>query len=194
MEFIRQWIIQIAYIAVLSIIFELLIPSSSLKKYARVVIGLIIMITIINPIINFIKGDFNFDAMVFKNNYYMNNSDIESLSKEAERQRDMLITKEYKMRLIEQIKSRIQNTYEVEDVNIAVNIVEDINSKDFGKINSIYISFKVPKIKPGKSIGINKVSVNSSNSDKVPIDYSDIKKMISTFYNVPLKNITIEEK
>lgn len=194
MEFIKHWITQIAYISVLSIVLELLIPSSGLKKYARVIIGLIIMITIINPVIDFIKGNYNFDAMVFKNNYYMNRSDIESLSKEAEKQRYMLISKEYKRRLVEQIKSRILNTYEVDNVNVVVNIIEDINSKDFGKINSIYISFKYPKTKSGNSTNVNKVNINSSNNDKIPIDYNDIKKIISTFYNVPFKNITIEEK
>lgn len=54
------------------------------------------MITILNPLINFLKGGANIEAYVFKNDYFLKNINIEQISKEAEKQRDNLIVAEYK--------------------------------------------------------------------------------------------------
>lgn len=79
MEFLKDWITQIIYIAILSIVLELLVPSSSLKKYAKVAIGFVIMITILNPLINFLKGGANIEAYVFKNDYFLKNINMEQI-------------------------------------------------------------------------------------------------------------------
>lgn len=181
MEFIENWITQIIYIAILSIVLELLVPSSSLKKYAKVAIGFVIMITILNPLINFLKGGANIEAYVFKNNYFLKNIDVEQISKEAQKQRNNLIVVEYKKRLIEQIKERLVNLYEIEGVEVDVSFVEDLNDKEFGKINEITLSFK-------------STTMASQNSVENKKFNEEIKKAISAFYNVPLKNITIKEE
>ncbi|AIS52373.1 stage III sporulation protein AF [Thermoanaerobacter kivui] len=193
MEFLKNWITQIVYIAILSIILELLVPSSSLKKYAKVAIGLVIMITILNPLISFLKGGANLEAQVFKNNYYLKNIDIDQISKEAERQRNNLIVKEYKKRLVEQIKAKILNLYNIDNVDVSVSIVEDMEDKDFGKVKEVVLSFKNAKIVSQKTGEVKKIELGESKPNE-KFDYQEIKKTISAFYNAPLKNITIEEK
>jgi len=194
MEFLKNWVIQISYISILYIVLELLIPDSSLKKYAKVVIGLVIMVAIINPVISFVKGGINFDAMVFKTSYSLNNIDVNSLSKQAEKERNVMISEEYKKRLSEQIQNKILNFYNIENIVVNIDIVEDIKSKDFGKIKKLILSFKNAKYSSKNTDNINKVNIDTSKDKISFINYEDIKKTISTFYNIPLKNITIEEK
>lgn len=88
---------------------------------------------------------------------------------------------EYKKRLIEQIKERLVNLYEIEGVEVDVSFVEDLNDKEFGKINEITLSFK-------------STTMASQNSVENKKFNEEIKKAISAFYNVPLKNITIKEE
>ncbi|HHW56693.1 MAG TPA: stage III sporulation protein AF [Clostridia bacterium] len=174
MEFLKNWILQVLYISILSIVLELLVPSSSLKKYAKVAIGFVIMITILNPLISFLKGGSNIEAYVFKNDYFLKNMNVDQISKEAEKQRNNLIVAEYKKRLIDQIKEKLLNLYEIDRVTIEVSLVENLEDKDFGKIKEMTILLE--------------------KSEKKKINYEEIKKTISAFYNVPLKNITIKEE
>ncbi|KUK34187.1 MAG: Stage III sporulation protein AF [Caldanaerobacter subterraneus] len=188
MEFLKDWITQIIYIAILLIVLELLVPSSSLKKYAKVAIGFVIMITILNPLINFLKGGANIEAYVFKNDYFLKNINIEQISKEAEKQRDNLIVAEYKKRLIEQIKEKLLNLYEIEGVGVDVSFIEDLNDKEFGKIKEITLSFR-----NARTVSQDSEKIAKPTEDK-KFNYEEIKKTISVFYNVPLKNITIKEE
>jgi len=185
MEFLKDWITQIIYIAILSIVLELLVPSSSLKKYAKVAIGFVIMITILNPLINFLKGGANIEAYVFKNDYFLKNINMEQISKEAEKQRDNLIVAEYKKRLIEQIKEKLLNLYEIEGVGVDVSFIEDLNDKEFGKIKEITLS--------SRTVSQDSEKIAKPTEDK-KFNYEEFKKTISAFYNVPLKNITIKEE
>ncbi|MDI6604193.1 MAG: stage III sporulation protein AF [Thermoanaerobacteraceae bacterium] len=194
MELVKNWIIQIAYISILSVIFEFMIPSSNLKRYVKVVIGLIIMITIINPVLNFLKGGFDINNAVISSSYNLERFDVNTASKEANKQRDMLIGKEFKKRLCEQIKSRISSKINASNIDINLDIIDDINDKNFGKINNLYIALTNPTEKNGDDDKkIENISVKITNSSNGKIDLNDIKNDISTFYNVPLKNITIKE-
>ncbi|SNX55363.1 stage III sporulation protein AF [Thermoanaerobacterium sp. RBIITD] len=195
MEMIKNWILQIAYISILAVIFEFMVPSSSIKKYVKVVIGLIIMMTIINPILTFLKGGIDINSAVLKNEYGYNDIDINSVSKQAEVERNKLIVDEYKRRLNEQIKERILTKVDAANVQVDAKIDNDINDKYFGKIESLDIKISnVTNEKPNTKGNVDKVVININQSNDKKNNIDDIKNDISTFYNVPLKNITIEEK
>ncbi|MEG6565835.1 stage III sporulation protein AF [Thermoanaerobacterium saccharolyticum] len=190
MDEVKGWIIQIAYISILAIIFELLIPSSSMKKYVKVVIGLTIMIAIINPVLGFIKSGININNALEKE-YNYNNVDISGMTKKAEMERNKLIVDEYKKRLNDQIKERILSMVNASDVEVESSIVDDLNDKSFGLVKEIKITI------------FNRENETSNNSENISIEVSkanektseidNIKNDLSKFYNVPLKNITIEE-
>lgn len=195
MEMIKNWILQIAYISILAVIFEFMVPSSSIKKYVKVVIGLIIMMTIINPILTFLKGGIDINSAVLKNEYGYNDIDINSVSKQAEVERNKLIVDEYKRRLNEQIKERILTKVDAANVQVDAKIDDGINNKYFGKIESLDIKISnVTNEKPNIKGNVDKVVININQSNDKKNNIDDIKNDISTFYNVPLKNITIEEK
>lgn len=195
MEMIKNWILQIAYISILAVIFEFMVPSSSIKKYVKVVIGLIIMMTIINPILTFLKGGIDINSAVLKNEYGYNDIDINSVSKQAEVERNKLIVDEYKRRLNEQIKERILTKVDAANVQVDAKIDDGINNKYFGKIESLDIKISnVTNEKPNTKGNVDKVVININQSNDKKNNIDDIKNDISTFYNVPLKNITIEEK
>jgi len=51
MEWISNWIMQIAGIIVVGAICELIMVEGELKKYVKLVAGLVLMLTVIRPII-----------------------------------------------------------------------------------------------------------------------------------------------
>ena len=53
MEWIRDWIMQIAGVIVLSAICEVIMPNGEMKKYVRPVIGLVLVFAVIKPVLGF---------------------------------------------------------------------------------------------------------------------------------------------
>ncbi|OXT07644.1 stage III sporulation protein AF [Thermoanaerobacterium thermosaccharolyticum] len=192
-EMVKNWILQIAYISILAIVFELLIPSSNMKKYVKVVIGLTIMIAIINPILGFLKNGVDVNSTL-EREYNYNSIDINSVTKQAEIERNKLIVDEYKKRLNEQIKERILDIIDASDVEVESTIIEDLNDKNFGVIKNVHVVLSNVKYKMVNDINDGKIIIDTSKTDEKGQILDDIKNDISKFYNVPLKNITIEER
>jgi len=192
-EMVKNWILQIAYISILAIVFELLIPSSNMKKYVKVVIGLTIMIAIINPILGFLKNGVDINSTL-EREYNYNSIDINSMTKQAEVERNKLIVAEYKKRLNEQIKEKILDIIDASDVEVESTINEDLNDKNFGVIKNVHVVLSNVKYKMVNDINDGKIIIDTSKSDEKGQILDDIKNDISKFYNVPLKNITIEER
>ncbi|AGB18910.1 stage III sporulation protein AF [Thermoanaerobacterium thermosaccharolyticum] len=192
-EMVKNWILQIAYISILAIVFELLIPSSNMKKYVKVVIGLTIMIAIINPILGFLKNGVDVNSTL-EREYNYNSIDINSMTKQAEIERNKLIVDEYKKRLNEQIKERILDIIDASDVEVESTIIEDLNDKNFGVIKNVHVVLSNVKYKMVNDINDGKIIIDTSKTDEKGQILDDIKNDISKFYNVPLKNITIEER
>ncbi|MDI3477190.1 MAG: stage sporulation protein [Thermoanaerobacterium sp.] len=192
-EMVKNWILQIAYISILAIVFELLIPSSNMKKYVKVVIGLTIMIAIINPILGFLRNGVDINSTLEKE-YNYNNIDINSMTKQAEVERNKLIVAEYKKRLNEQIKEKILDIIDASDVEVESTINEDLNDKNFGVIKNVHVVLSNVKYKMVNDKNDGKIIIDTSKFDEKEQILDDIKNDISKFYNVPLKNITIEER
>ncbi|WP_434653976.1 stage III sporulation protein AF [Thermoanaerobacterium thermosaccharolyticum] len=192
-EMVKNWILQIAYISIVAIVFELLIPSSNMKKYVKVVIGLTIMIAIINPILGFLKNGVDVNSTL-EREYNYNSIDINSMTKQAEIERNKLIVDEYKKRLNEQIKERILDIIDASDVEVESTIIEDLNDKNFGVIKNVHVVLSNVKYKMVNDINDGKIIIDTSKTDEKGQILDDIKNDISKFYNVPLKNITIEER
>ena len=49
--FIYQWALNIAAIAVLTTIFEMLLPQSAMKKFGRIGFGLVMVYAILKPLV-----------------------------------------------------------------------------------------------------------------------------------------------
>ncbi len=54
---ISQIVEEILVIAGLSLFMEVMLPSGTLKKYSQFVMGLLVMVAVLNPLINFFGGD-----------------------------------------------------------------------------------------------------------------------------------------
>lgn len=52
MEWLRNWIWQIAGIIILSAVCDMIMPSGEIKKYVKLVMGLILVVAVVRPLIN----------------------------------------------------------------------------------------------------------------------------------------------
>lgn len=59
MSFLTEWITNIIVFILLAVVIDLLLPNSSMQKYAKMVISLLLIIVIINPIFKLFSKDMN---------------------------------------------------------------------------------------------------------------------------------------
>ncbi|ASA23131.1 stage III sporulation protein AF [Paenibacillus donghaensis] len=57
MDWLGGWLREIILVVLLAAFVELLLPSKSMERYARLVLSLLVLLTILSPIISLLKGD-----------------------------------------------------------------------------------------------------------------------------------------
>ena len=59
MEFITSWVTNIIVFVLLATVIDMLLPNSAMQKYAKMVIGLLLIAVIISPILKLFHSDFD---------------------------------------------------------------------------------------------------------------------------------------
>ncbi|MCI4129386.1 stage III sporulation protein AF [Bacillus haynesii] len=57
MEFLTEWLTNIILFILMAIVIDMLLPNSSMQKYAKMVISLLLIIVILNPIFSLFRTD-----------------------------------------------------------------------------------------------------------------------------------------
>jgi len=57
MTWLGGWLREIILVVLLASFVEMLLPSKSMERYARLVLSLLVLLTMLNPIVSFLKGD-----------------------------------------------------------------------------------------------------------------------------------------
>jgi len=157
-EGLRGWIINICTAIFFITAVEMLLPNNSLKKYAKFVLGLILITVVISPIIKIVNNDFNI------NNYANNVSGF-------------MNTKNYKKSLTDYKEENLKNTLAAFKNNIQTSCEKELKTKfpaydfkvfldvkyDTAKENFVIVSVKVG-VKNNGVEKIKKVDINLKNT------------------------------
>lgn len=200
--FLKSWANQIIVAVIIATIFEMLLPNGNNKKYIKMIIGLYVLFTVIQPIITKVTGN-NIEISDFNYKKYFDEDTVEASSKDFEDNNSKLIEQAYIDNIKNDIKTKInQKGYEV--ISCSVNIM---NSKkdEYGAIENI--NLKVKKIKEEESeketsntIKVENVDINISNSntnnkqEKSSIsenEKTEIIEYLANEYSINRKNIVI---
>jgi stage III sporulation protein AF len=58
-EYLGEWIKHIVLLILVATFFDLLLPNSSMRRYVRMVIGLLIMLLILSPLLDLLQFDYD---------------------------------------------------------------------------------------------------------------------------------------
>lgn len=171
---IKNWCEGIIVAIILCIIIESLIPEGNNKKYIKVIIGIYIMYVSINPILNLLDYDFNFNIL----EEYTNTEEVSNLPE-----------KEIKDIYVSGIKQSIKNEiekmgYQIDDVKVYV----DLNYENIEKIE-LKLKKDMHRLKKQSQITQQIIVENEENNIE---NYNDILDYISESYQVKLENIIIK--
>lgn len=173
-SFIKEWVNQIIVAVIIATIFEMILPNGNNKKYIKMIIGIYVLFTMIQPIATKITGkEFKIDTNYEK---YFNDDILKTSSDTFEDNNSKLIEHTYIDNIKSDIKAKLeQKGYSVLSCN--VNIIT--NSENYGAIKNIVLSIEEAKKEnnTNNAIEIEKVEINVNNKElKEKVDITEKEK------------------
>ena len=77
MEVLREWAMTVAGIVVFGSACEMILPDGSFRKYIRLAIGLVLILTLVSPLQGFLKNEMDFDVTEKSMDAYTLKNDME---------------------------------------------------------------------------------------------------------------------
>ncbi|MCA0985977.1 stage III sporulation protein AF [Guptibacillus algicola] len=176
MDIITGWVTNIILLILVATVLELLLPNSSMQRYVKMVIGLMLMAVILSPLLKIFTEDF--DAMLrsvtltdSRTGIQMENS-IETKKSEIQASNSAYIEEQMAVQLKSQVEKELRERFnlEISGLSLALGEVE-------GEKNIDQIAVKVKEASEEIAVSdIEAVSISISDSDEMEID-TDAKKV-----------------
>ncbi|MGX2960417.1 stage III sporulation protein AF [Peribacillus sp. JNUCC 23] len=127
MEFITSWVTNIIVFVLLATVIDMLLPNSAMQKYAKMVIGLLLIAVIISPILKLFQSDFDdllkiaTSSIDEKTNHQVENS-TELKKKEIQAVQDAYILKQMAVDMRTGVEEELMDQYkmEIQSLNLEV--------------------------------------------------------------------------
>ncbi|KQL53579.1 hypothetical protein AN964_08775 [Heyndrickxia shackletonii] len=134
MHFLTEWIMNIIVFILLAMIVDMLLPSSSMKKYTKLVTGLLLIAIILTPVLKIFSQDFDslmaqVSAKSFVNKNQVENS-IEMKKKEIQASQDA-----YKLKQVAVQMKKDVNKELIDRFGKSIDGDISITMKDYSKVS-----------------------------------------------------------
>ena len=160
-EAIVSWVSGIVFATLFATFLELLLPSSSMQKFVRVIMGLLIMLAILNPVIGFLERVPGKQDVTILAPRVKGAEAVQESAQAASRKRDQLVKEVYRRDLSKQMQALVMGVEGVAQASVAVECSDDQAGPM--KIKQITVS-----VRPGRDRNsIKKIVISGSSSTPV---------------------------
>ncbi|MCX7781027.1 MAG: stage III sporulation protein AF [Negativicutes bacterium] len=187
---ITGWIKNIILIVLFASFMELLLPNSSLQRFVRVIMGLLIMLAILNPVIDVVQGNWLDGEVPTLSASMPKQAEIVRTAQEAASDRERIARDIYKRDLSKQIRALVMAIDGVADSRVSI----ELSSRAGAVLEKITVY-----VKPGQSSNIGSVEIVKigKNAEHPELELKDtvvqkIKITITELYQ--LRNDQIDIK
>jgi len=190
-DLLKVWITNITIAVFFITAVEMILPDNSMKKYAKFVLGLLLIVVIINPIIKIFDKNFDLGSYSSKATSYMESKDSQSNIQKFKDSNIANTTENFKKNLETECIANLEEAYPENKYDADVDIVYDSKNQIFN-INSVQIEIVEGGISNIKNIEINTESVSAPRKKIILSEQGNkIKKLISNKFKINDDIITV---
>lgn len=201
MNIFYDWIRNIVIYMILNTIIMNLLGDKSYKKYVSIVSGMILVLIVISPLMNYMDLEDTLDYYLQANDFTIETSQFkEDLNRMEEAQQDAIFA-EYEAKIKGQVESLLQEE-KLTLTNLDITIDKDPNSTGFGELLKMDITASLDNNdeKESKRLSVDEIDISPVHiREKEENDVEDppspmeinIKNKLSDFYNIEQVNINI---
>ncbi|MGM9926213.1 MAG: stage III sporulation protein AF [Bacillus sp. (in: firmicutes)] len=196
MEFLTDWITNIIIFILLAIVMDMLLPSSAMQKYAKMVIGLLLMTVLISPIFKLLSTDFEDLVAQVNTDDVVTHGKMESLiddkKKEIQAVNHAYILEEMAVQLKKMGEEELMNRYNYEIKNLEVSL-KTLESPQLPEdLDSISIVLKEGNQTDTAIETIQTVKIDTEEKTPIQSDkINEIKRFLSTQWGLDEEDINI---
>ncbi|MBU3176335.1 stage III sporulation protein AF [Clostridium estertheticum] len=190
-ELLKVWVTNITIAIFFITAVEMILPDNNMKKYAKFVLGLMLIVVIINPIIKIFDKNFDLNSYSSKATSYIEGSTQASDMKKYKDINIVNTTENFKKNLQKECITNLEQTYPENKYNADVDVVYDSKNGVFN-INKVKIDVVDNGVQSVKSIKIDTQSVDASNNNVLTnTQGKQIKKFLSNKLKISDDVITV---
>ena len=197
-DFLREWIEQIAVAVIIASIFEMILPDGKTKKYIKMILGVFIVFNMISP---FVNGStlYNFDVNDIVGNY-MGEIKVNDTESSIDNKVEELYIEELERDIVKNIE---EQGYIVDSCDIEAVVYSDKDEAGISKINITILSkndngteesehLEVSDIEEVEiEVNIDNTTKNQENNSITEKDIKKLKKHLSDYYEIDKDIINI---
>ena len=190
-ELLKVWVTNITVAIFFITAVEMILPDNDMKKYAKFVLGLMLIVVIINPIIKLFDKNFDLNSYSSKATSYIAGTTNASDIKKYKDINIVNTTDNFKINLQKECITNLEETYPENKYNANVDVVYDSEKGSFN-INTVEIEVVDSGVQNIKNIKINTQSVNASSKNVLTnTQGNQIKKLLSNKLKISDNVITV---
>ena len=183
-DFLRAWIMNITVIIIFVMFLDTIMPNNSMKRYIKVIVGLLIIIVVIKPFVLVKDYADSFNSEYIETAGFIERSSSEDnraeISKFQQQKAVEIFESNLKNQILKLVKNSIRSEYK--EVSVDLELERNFESEDFGNIKAIIVNLsndrkeviEVDRIKIGVNAGMGE-NKNVINEDKVEYNLNDSK-------------------
>jgi stage III sporulation protein AF len=196
-SFLAGWVSNIIVFVLLATVIDMLLPNSALQKYAKMVIGLLLIAIIITPILGLFNKDFDeilsAATSVFEDQKKKDLGNLtEMKKKEIQATQGAYILKQMAVDLQAEVEEELMVDYnmKISSIDVGVKNEEDPGVDD---LQNITISLEKAEGKENSEIeAVAKVDINTdSSSTSNDANLDAVKRFLATSWSVDKEIIEI---
>ncbi|ENK1242456.1 stage III sporulation protein AF [Clostridium sporogenes] len=184
LQWLKEWITNIAVAVFFITAIEMLLPKNNIKKYGKFVLGLILITVILNPIIKIFNKDYNISQYAEKATASFNNMEYKNdFDKYKKKNREETLNN-FKVNLETQTKKKLEEKFPENKYEVSVKIVYD-EEKNNLEIKSMDVGVKDNKIEKIKKV--SKINIGNNENGKEDKKTFEGEGKIKQFINSEFK-------
>ncbi|KGX90486.1 stage III sporulation protein AF [Pontibacillus marinus] len=186
MNYITEWVTQIILFLLLALIIDLILPTSSLRKYIKLVVGLLLILIFLQPIFHLFEVDMDtfFAQEMSKWNDQAQVETMENLiedkKKEIQASQRAYILEQMAVQLKKQAKEELLSEYGVEIQNFSFQF-QDEQKMSLDTLKQLTVVLSESEKASNPSSSVEEVVIDLDQPPKEDEENSQAKQKIKTF-------------
>lgn len=172
MQILSEIIKNIVVIVLITTFLDLLLPSSTMQRYVKFVMGLFILVSIINPVINLLAGNADYEVLAWQGNGLSENEEVKIKGEELRAVNQDLLLAGYGQRMEQQMEIMVKLVKGVHSVKAHVEIKSGGQTGSVEGIQKVTLEINRPA-KPVEPVEI-KIDPKEPKEIRHPVDKEEI--------------------
>lgn len=198
MEILTEMVRNIVGIVLITTFLDMILPSSNMQRFVKVVMGLFILISLLNPILNLLDKNKEFEVLAWQ--YPNNGSDEQSISmknKKLEMVNKELLKDNYALRIEKQMEALVKLVDGVVVSKIKVTLKTSVKAEQADNIQHVYVNVSRSNNENQDGVLVKPIEINikkqefSEETDDDKRIVKDIKNILCQYFACNSEDIEV---